>query len=338
MAAASARYPDSIAASGTPRRYASSAAASNNQESVDASSTPAQDGNPAAIGDIWDTLLPPEFAEYTSIKRKYGMSDSEFDLDSLVVLLSATPFRLLDVEQYINNYAEDDVRRAINATSSKITSLFFGVATNEPRALKLLIEKGGDVNSTAGADAIPVLAFAIMHGSREDTTEMVRILLAHGADSGVIPDEFVLPDTKGAVLPVSGGAAQWCTGKYRAKLASTVNITQQYWLARSRQQRPRTARELMVARKEGCQKLFHIPYSLIGQEFVTGLLMKRVSSHVLLPKAGSKPLVVVFAGEYFAGFGPGSADGLICVSAQEQVATGKRSWRKKWVRCWLSTL
>lgn len=306
MAAASSRYQDSVAASTTPHRYASSAAASNNQDSAGASSSPAHGGSPAAaVEDIWDTLLPPEFAEYTSIKRKYGTSDSEFDLDSLVVLLSAMPFRLLDVEQYLNTYAEADVRRAINTTSSKITALFFAVATNEPRALKLLIEKGGDVNSTAGADAIPVLAFAIMHGSREDTTEMVRILLAHGADSSVIPDEFVAPDIRSAGSPASSGATQWCTKKYRSKLASTVNITQQYWLARSRQQRPRTARELMVARTEGCQKLFQISYSLVGQEFATGLLMKRVSSHVLLPKVGSKPLVVVFAGEYSAAEGGG---------------------------------
>lgn len=261
-------------------------------------STAAHDSSSATVGDIWDTLLPPEFAEYTNIKRRYGTSDSEFDLDSLVVLLSAVPFRLLDVEQYLNTYADADVRRAINTTTSKITSLFFAVATNEPKALKLLIEKGGDVNSTGGADGIPVLAFAIMHGSREDTTEMVRILLAHGADSGVIPDEFVVldPHFPGTALPPSGGT-QWCSEKYRSKLASAINITQRYWLARSRQQRPRTPRELMIARKEGCQKLFQIPYSLIGQEFATGLLMKRVSSHILLPKTGSKPLVVVFAGE-----------------------------------------
>lgn len=274
-------------------------AASNNQDSVAESALSTHDSSPAAaaVGDIWDTLLPPEFAEYTNIKRRYGTSDSEFDLDSLVVLLSAAPFRLLDVEQYLNTYVDADVRRTINTTTSKITSLFFAVATNEPKALKLLIEKGGNVNSTGGADGIPVLAFAIMHGSREDTTEMVRILLAHGADSGVIPDEFVVLDPHFPATAPPSSATQWCSEKYRAKLASTVNITQRYWLVRSRQQHSRTPRELMVARKEGCQKLFQIPYSLIGQEFATGLLMKRVSSHILLPKTGSKPLVVVFAGE-----------------------------------------
>lgn len=309
-AATPGRYQDSVAAPNTPNRYASSAAASNapghDQDSVTASSVPAtsaaHDSSPAAVEDIWDALLPPEFAEYTTIKRKYGTSDSEFEIDSLVVLLSAAPFRLLDVERYLDTYTEQEVRRAINVASSKITSLFFAVATNEPKALKLLIEKGGDVNATAGIDGIPVLAFAIMHGSREDTTEMVRILLAHGADSTVIPDEFMssdnhFPKSAARTAATALGATQWCSEKYWAKLASTINISQQYWLAKSRQQRPRTARELMVARKENCQKLFQIPYSLIGQEFATGLLTKRVLSHVLLSGPGTKPLVVVFAGE-----------------------------------------
>lgn len=262
--------------------------------------------NLLAIEDIWETLLPPDFAKYTALRRKYGTSDSEFEIDTLIILLSASPFRLLDVEQYLSAYPEEQVLHAINATSSyeKITSLFFAVATNEPKALKLLIDRGGDVNSIAGIDNIPVLAFAIMHGSKVDTTEVVRILLAHGADSTVLPGEFVTLDkhssdskTASGVSSASSSSTQWCSEKYRAKLASTINITQRYWLAKSRRQRSRTLREVTVARKEKCQKLFQIPYSLIGQEFATGILMKRVLSHVLLSKSGTKPLVVTLVGE-----------------------------------------
>lgn len=295
-----------------------------------ASATPADYGDSStAIEDIWETLLPPDFAKYTALKRKYGTSGLEFEIDTLVVLLSADPFRLLDVEQYLNTYPKQEVLLAINATSSyeKITSLFFAVATNEPKALKLLISHGGDVNSTAGVDNIPVLAFAIMHGSKVDTTEIVRILLAHGADSTVIPDEFISldknsPSSKNVPsTPSTSIFTQWCSEKYRAKLASTINITQRYWLAKSRRQSPRTAREVIVARKEKCQKLFQIPYSLIGQEFATGLLMKRVLSHVLLPKPGTKPLVVVLAGELTVGYM------FLCLNKSNLLIYGSRTKR-----------
>lgn len=258
-----------------------------------------------AIRDIWETLLPQDFAKYAALRQKYATSDPEFEIDTLVVYLYANPFRLSDVEQYLNGYSDQEVGLGINAPSSyeKLTAIFFAVATNEPKALKLLIDQGADVNS-AIEDGMPVLAFAIMHGSKHDTTEMVRILLANGADPTVIPDELVsgdrntLNDTRGASKASTNSAStQWCTGRYRAKLASTINITQRYWLAKSRNQRSRTPRELMVARREKCQELFQIPYSLIGQEFATGFLMKRVLSHLLLTRADTKPLVVVFTGE-----------------------------------------
>lgn len=259
--------------------------------------------SPAVIGDLWETLLPPDFTEYRDLRQKYDISDPEYDVNALVLLLAAEPFQLSDVEQYIGGYSDQDIDLDKASRFEKLPPIFFAVATNEPKALKLLITRGISVDATAGPDNIPLLAFAIMHGSRADTTEMVRILLASGADPTHIPDEFLFFDHYSSShhrfsRSSNSETPSWLSEKYRFGLASTINISQRYWLLKARGLRPRTDREHLIARMEKCPNLFQMPFCLVGQSFATSFLMRRVLSHLLLSKSNAKPLVVAFVGEH----------------------------------------
>ncbi|KAH8145191.1 uncharacterized protein LAJ45_10751 [Morchella importuna] len=256
---------------------------------------------PTVIGDLWETLLPIDFTEYRDLRKKYAMSDPEFDVNALVLLLAAEPFQLSDVEQYLGGYSDQDIYLDKASRFEKLPPIFFAVATNEPKALKLLIARGISVDANAGPDNIPLLAFAIMHGSRADTTEMVRILLASGADPTHIPDEFISFDHYSSShhrfsRSSNSEIPSWLSEKYRFKLASTINISQRYWLLKARGLRPRTDREHLIARMERCPNLFQMPFCLVGQSFATSFLMRRVLSHLLLSKSNVKPLVVAFVG------------------------------------------
>lgn len=257
--------------------------------------------SPVAIGDLWETLLPPDFAQYRELRKRYPITvDPEFDVDALVMLLSAEPLQLLDVDQYLSGYSDRDLDLDRASSYEKIPPVFFAVATNEPRALKLLIDRSVSVNATAGPNNIPLLAFAIMHGSRADTTEMVRILLASGADPTEIPDDLIFLDKYSNnhtfSRPSTNSAPSWLSERYRIKLASTINISQRYWLSKARVLRPRTEREHLIARMERCPNLFQMPFCVVGQNFATGLLIRRILSHLLLSKSNPRPLVVTFVG------------------------------------------
>lgn len=261
------------------------------------------ESTPAVIGDLWETLLPPDFMEYRDLRKKYAISDPEFDVNALVLLLAAEPIQLSDIEQYLGGYSDQDIDLDKASRFEKLLPIFFAVATNEPKVLKLLIARGISVDATAGPDNIPLLAFAIMHGSRADTTEMVRILLASGADPTHIPDEFISFDHYSSSHHrfsrlSNSEIPPWLSEKYRFKLASTINISQRYWLMKARGLRPRTDREHLIARMERCPNLFQMPFCLVGQSFATSFLMRRVLSHLLLSKSNAKPLVVAFVGEH----------------------------------------
>lgn len=73
------------------------------------------------------------------------------------------------------------------ARYNEFPAIFFVVDARNERLLKDLIKNGSDVNAVGGTVRIPLLAFALLNDRAVESTEIVKILLARGANPRVIP-------------------------------------------------------------------------------------------------------------------------------------------------------
>ena len=94
-----------------------------------------------------------------------------------------------DFKAYFARHGADDVEEAINGSVNRLPTMFSAIEPNDPKTLRLLIEYGGDPNVRGGPSDVPLLALAVVQAEiySIDTTEIVKTLLAFGADPMVIP-------------------------------------------------------------------------------------------------------------------------------------------------------
>jgi hypothetical protein len=227
-----------------------------------------------------------------------------FTLSHLNGLLDQDTMEIEDVSEYLVQFPTTLVTQEIkNEAQTTMDPLFFAVAANRLDAVELLINYGANVNARHTGQcfaALPLLAFAIIRGNNEsrDTTEVVRTLLAHGADPSVIGLElfstFEGPD-KGATdyCPRIGKQA-WCTVSLWEGLRVTLNITQKYLLNKAVKLPVHSARRKQVATEFHYERLFQVPFKLIGQDSAVQEVTTAILTHSLL--GGRKPLILVFAG------------------------------------------
>ncbi|RDL36710.1 uncharacterized protein BP5553_06062 [Venustampulla echinocandica] len=194
----------------------------------------------------------------------------------------------------------------INGTVMGFPVIFYAVARNDLSIIRLIVRYGGNVNSSCGNPPVPLLAFAIIHSKtiEWDTTEMLAALLSLGADASVLPNAFYTPFYE--ALPGAGPdetdlgdmsdlKLQWCKPPdVRSKLAEVLNITQRYHLHQASRLPKPTERQKQVARRNGSENLFGVPYFMIGQRAAVQMLQKHLLHYMLMPR--KDPLVLVFAG------------------------------------------
>jgi hypothetical protein len=65
--------------------------------------------------------------------------------------------------------------------------LFFALASDSPAKVSKLLSSGqADANDTAGPNDLPALVFSLTNDQLRNKTEIVKTLLAHGADPSVV--------------------------------------------------------------------------------------------------------------------------------------------------------
>jgi hypothetical protein len=215
-----------------------------------------------------------------------------------------------DVKTYISHYQSSDshtISQNINSNIRGFPPMLYVVAANSNDSIRLFAKLGADVNVTYGSPPIPLIGFALIHGTitEQDTTSTVATLLSLGADSDTIPKAFYSPYDED--LPSGGPADEtladtwenerttWCNpSRVRKLLAESMNMTQRYYLHRSSILGKPTSRQWWVAARHDSTELFAVPYFLIGQSAAVEQLTK-IFLHYML-RCHDQPLVLVFAG------------------------------------------
>ena len=183
--------------------------------------------------------------------------------------------------------------------------LFMAVQMRRNDLVRLLLHMGASPNERIEPQSILILSFAVFDTARDskDTADIVLALLAGGADIHCIPQYMWKPyDTAPSVDPkraLQGSenlvdAAKWCRRQsgYEALLARQVHLTHPYFLCKTSELLARPKRILQMAEIKGISPLLEIPYHIIGQDYATTEVTKKIVNHVALNM--NEPLVMIF--------------------------------------------
>ncbi|CAE7021326.1 hypothetical protein PTTW11_03248 [Pyrenophora teres f. teres] len=176
------------------------------------------------------------------------------------------------VRSYVEHYREEesDFKEMMHLATPV---LYFAMGRNSPEMTSLLLKFGMSPHGPDDeAHFIPPLVFAAVHGYLQslDMTEVIKILLATGADPRTVPEDIYL--------------------------ARGLNLSQRYFLHRASLCEPFTEREVQLHELLEVTDLGKLPYRIIGQLPVLKTLQVIVFNQMSSNADGSDPLVMVFAG------------------------------------------
>ena len=210
-------------------------------------------------------------------------------------------FRMIKdwIIQFPKAQVEEDI-----ASYDGISPLSYALRRNCPKSVELMLSYGSDPNVTTG-EGVPALAWAILDTwyRLKNGTEIVRTLLSLGAQAEVIPrdmwaDIMEQPAEKEPVAQDEAAITAWCTPERRRMLAKALNLTMRYLLTvRAKHGKP-NQKQLDIAKRYQMQKLFAMPYHLIGQEHASKQILTHLWARLCTTEHinSGKPLVFLFCG------------------------------------------
>ncbi|KAL9088148.1 MAG: hypothetical protein Q9159_003266 [Coniocarpon cinnabarinum] len=217
-----------------------------------------------------DAVLPSVDLPHSDQEPNVALSFAAMDVFSVTTLAAGLKKCSIDsVLKYIRGYSKEDVKPRMNTEliCNKHPVLFYAIARNETRIVSEMLQicdqqAGLAVHSKVGA--VPPLAFAILHGGRAvlDTTEMVKVLLAFGAEAKTIPEDL------------------WVDYIQRPRSIAPAGV---------RTHSQRCGAPLLCA-----FRMREMPFHLVGQAAAAKLVSNLAFSYIAGKK--KKPLVMFFAG------------------------------------------
>lgn len=209
---------------------------------------------------------------------------------------------LKSIEDYLQAFPRKEVERIVKHMVRGHCVLTYAVDTDNVEVMQLLLEYSFDVNIFAHESGnVPLLAFSIMRAEKTGfgNHEIVRVLLAHGADPMAIPrsmwqDYRKVPHTFVTDNGGSTPAEEWCTQNHRDVLARALDMTTRYLLWLASRLSPPTKRLLQIAGEYKATGLLKLPLQIIGQQSTVRMFVNTALSHVA--DDTTKPLVMAFAG------------------------------------------
>ena len=181
--------------------------------------------------------------------------------------------------------------------------LFFAVERNSPELVSLLCKAGANLGDRAYPSCLPVLAYCVISAEYglSDTTETLVALLAAGATSSDIPkdmwEEYIeAPKTSSPKEGRQNPKELWCNTEFRAALCRNLTLSQRYYLWKATLLPAIKGREQAISNAFRTQKLYQIPYHIVGQLPAANQVIKSVACHLLIPLTEPEPLALLFAG------------------------------------------
>ena len=204
------------------------------------------------------------------------------------------------VKDYLQSYPRERVEEKVDSLVKGHELLTYAVHSDSAKSVQLLLEYGASLD-LEDFSKVPLLARAIMQTkwTVHNSAELVKVLLAHGADPNCIPNDmwtdYIEQPNKTCPSNIKIKAeALWCMPKHRLVLAETLHLTHRYHLWRASRIEKPARRMKQVAKAHKVQLLFGLPFMLIGQTHAAKLVVDAVFSEIAFPT--SEPLVLAFAG------------------------------------------
>lgn len=252
---------------------------------------------------VWDFLLP-QLPRPMALLSGQASGTANFNIHELAAAIQHGADEHA-VQTYFQYFDRDVIARNINDNVSGYPSIFYAVATNNDRILRLWIGHGGDVNAVHPATGAPLLAFAVLHSEtiERDTSDIVATLLSLDASPLSIPSPIYTPYFRNLpddvlndeeLKSIGRQTERWLTKNIRAKLVRTAHLTHRYNLERASKTPRPSARHWQIAHRKNAVALLGLPYFLIGQSIASNHLLQKFLAHLAVPSR--KPLVLVFAG------------------------------------------
>ena len=213
---------------------------------------------------------------------------------------------LQDVTAYLHTFDKEEVRSNIESAFivGEWPVVFFAIAKNNVKAVKDLLyysAHGVGANRRSLNHHVPPLAFAILHSGEQtlNGTEVVKALLAHGADPSCVPTHmWEHPLTRPSGNAPKGFQyskdSEWCRNEPRSLLAQSLNLSHRYYLWKASIQSHPAKHEQQAYEMHDLLGLFDLPYYIIGQLHASRLVGDRLFTQVA--HKIRKPLVLMFAG------------------------------------------
>ncbi|KAL7771228.1 hypothetical protein CFE70_001171 [Pyrenophora teres f. teres 0-1] len=208
------------------------------------------------------------------------------------------------LREHIQQYREDDGDEVFKRMMKQATPvLYYAIGRNSPEMVSLLIELGiSPYGSNDEVHFIPALPFTVIYGHLHlvDTTEVLKILIAAGADPGVIPEDMweEYLEKPAETWPLKNVRKTerhgWCNSTTRRHMAQGLNLSQRYYLYLASLRKSPTEREVQLAELHKAAGLMKMPYCIVGQLSVLGDLQKRMLNYIA--SNTEEPMVMVFAG------------------------------------------
>ncbi|KAI1137501.1 hypothetical protein F5Y05DRAFT_419429 [Hypoxylon sp. FL0543] len=210
------------------------------------------------------------------------------------------------VIQYVQQFPREHVRRALEYQVEGHRVITYAVDRENVEIIQSFLEYDFDVDCRDFG--IPLIAFALLRTakSRISKLEVIKLLLAHGADPLVIPKELwsssleerrnALDSLDARLLPIP---QKWCVAKYRHAIDKAMNLTATYYFWRASSHKKYTKRMMQIARAHKMTALLQLPFLMAGQELGSNLVLETVYGHIALNT--TKPLVMAFAGSQGTG-------------------------------------
>ncbi|KAF7527835.1 hypothetical protein G7054_g10350 [Neopestalotiopsis clavispora] len=252
---------------------------------------------------FWPAL--PRLSKPDELIKGGADGSGEFELEALIGYIQGGA-SVSSVQDYLAYYDEDIVKEEVNAlVGGEYPAIFYIVETHNVQLIQLWVKYGGDPNVTCGEDNIPLLAFAILRGSRtlQTVTKTVEALLVLGALPSSIPAAFYqhydhdLPEEgpdESKLKDIDDEDKKWCTPDFRTVMAAALNVTMRYLMDRASRFIQPSGREKTVLFRQNAEGVLGLYQAIIAQPVATRWLMRKLLSHVA--RQSSKPLVMVFAG------------------------------------------
>jgi hypothetical protein len=147
---------------------------------------------------------------------------------------------LREIQTYISHFDADTVSGRINepiacvGLAEAIPILSFAVEHGSLDLIRSLLKAGANVGARSSRWQMPVLAYAVLlyDVDKRDTTEVFKLLLALGANPNQIPQDMWLSfvDAPKSKVTSTTNRQEWCEAEIRNNIAFNLNLSQRYFV------------------------------------------------------------------------------------------------------------